>query len=136
MIQRIQTIWLLLAITAGVLSIKFPFYTGQLATTNVFLKLTAAENIPILLLTVLSVVTSAISIFLFKNRKKQTTICFLNLLLSIIIIVLYILQVKKFTTGSYSLTSLLAFSIPIWLILALAGIRKDEKIIRSLDRLR
>jgi hypothetical protein len=35
-----------------------------------------------------------------------------------------------------SLTAVLAFAPPILLILAANGIRKDEKLIKSLDRLR
>ena len=81
MIQRIQTLWLLVAVAAGLLSIKFPFYTGTLVVNNAYLSLTAAENIPILVLTVISVLISFITIFLFKNRKLQTNLTLLNILI-------------------------------------------------------
>jgi len=136
MIQRIQTLWLLVAVAAGLLSIKFPFYTGTLVVNNAYLSLTAAENIPILVLTVISVLISFITIFLFKNRKLQTNLTLLNIFISIIVVVLYFLQLKNFSTGHFSLTSIFVFVLPIALIMTLIGVRKDEKVIKSLDRLR
>ena len=136
MIQRIQSFWLLLAAVAGFLSMKFPFYTGNLVTDNAYIKLTAVENIPILILTVLSIVLSLITIFLFKDRKRQTGFTLLNIFISIIIIVLYFLQLKNFSQGSFSLACLFVFALPVFLILALVSVRRDEKIIKSLDRLR
>jgi hypothetical protein len=136
MIQRIQTLWLVFAAVAGIFSIKFPFYTGSLAVNNAYLSLTASENIPILVLTVLSVLISLITIFYYKNRGRQTGLTLLNIFVSIVIIVLYILRLKDFSTGSFSLTCLFVFAMPVFLIMALLGIRKDAKIIKSLDRLR
>ena len=136
MIQRIQTVWLLVAVAAGLLSIKFPFYTGSLVVNNAYVRLTGAENMPILILTVLSVLISFVTIFLFKNRKRQTSLTILNIFISIVIIVLYILQLKNFSNGAFSLACVFVFVMPVALIMALIGIRRDEKVIRSLDRLR
>src|SRR6185295_6821691 len=136
MIQRIQTLCLLVTVAAGLLSVKFPFYTGTLVVNNAYLSLTAAENIPILILTVLSALISFVTIFLFKNRKQQTNLTLLNIFISIIIVILYVLQLKNFSTGHFSLTSIFVFVLPIALIMALIGIRRDEKVIKSLDRLR
>jgi hypothetical protein len=136
MIQRIQTLWLLVAVAAGLLSIKFSFYTGTLVANNAYLSLTAAENIPILILTVLSALIAFVTVFLFKNRKQQTSLTVLNIFISIIIVVLYFLQLKNFSTGHFSLTSIFVFVLPIALIMALIGIRRDVKVIKSLDRLR
>ncbi|HKP32147.1 MAG TPA: DUF4293 family protein [Chitinophagaceae bacterium] len=136
MIQRIQTLWLLLAVIAGILSIKFPFYTGHTLDYNALIELRGSWNVPILIITVISALISGIAIFLYKNRRKQTTYIIINIILSLIIIILYFLQTRNFIEGSFSLTSLFVFSIPIFLILALAGVRRDARIIRSLDRLR
>ena len=136
MIQRIQTLWLVLAITAGILSIKFPFYTGHTLDYNALIELRGSWNVPILIITVICIIISGVAIFLYKNRRKQTTYIIINIILSLIILVLYFLQTRNFMEGSFSLTSLFAFSIPIFLVLALAGVRRDAKIIRSLDRLR
>jgi len=136
MIQRIQTLWLLVAIAAAVFSIKFPFYTGTHAENPSLVELTGATNVPILILTVLNIILSGVAIFLFKNRKKQLTFIIINLILAVLILILYFLQVRNFIQGNFSLTSLFAFTVPVFLILALTGVRRDEKIIRSLDRLR
>ena len=136
MIQRIQTLWLILAIGAAFVSIKLPFYTGSLAVNNAYLQLTAAENIPILVLTVLSILISLITIFSFKNRGRQTGLTLLNIFVAIVIVVLYFLRLKDFATGSFSLAGLCVFVLPVFLIMALIGIRRDTKIIKSLDRLR
>ena len=136
MIQRIQTLWLVLAAAAAIISIKYPFYTGSLVVNNAYVRLTAAENMPILVLTILSAVISFITIISFKNRSRQTGLTILNLFASIVIIVLYFMRLKEFATGSFSLASLFVFALPILLILALVGIRKDVKTIKSLDRLR
>jgi hypothetical protein len=136
MIQRIQTLWLLLAAAAEVASLKFPFYTGSLVVNNAYVRLTAAENIPILIVTVISILLSVISIFLYKQRGKQTGLTILNIFVSIGIIVLYFLQLQQYATGAFSLACLFAVAVPVFLIMALIGIRKDAKIIKSLDRLR
>lgn len=56
--------------------------------------------------------------------------------LSIINIILYFNELKKFTSGNMSLTAVLALAIPVFLLLAINGIWKDEKLVKSLDRLR
>jgi hypothetical protein len=43
---------------------------------------------------------------------------------------------KKFTSGNMALTSVFALAIPVFLLLAISGIWKDEKLVKSLDRLR
>ena len=136
MIQRIQTLWLLLAIGAAFASIKLPFYSGSAIANNAYLELTASTNIPILILTVLCIVICLITIFSFKNRKRQTSLSLLNIFVAIVILVLYFLRLKDFSTGSFSLAAICVFALPAFLIMALIGIRRDAKIIKSLDRLR
>jgi hypothetical protein len=136
MIQRIQSFWLLLAAASSIASIKFPFYTGTLVAGNAYESLNATTFIPIIILSVLSALISFATIFLFKNRSRQTWLTLLNIFISIIVIILFFLHLKDFSSGSFSLTSLFVFVVPIFLILALMGIRKDAKLIKSLDRLR
>ena len=56
--------------------------------------------------------------------------------IAVINIIIYFSEVKKFVSGNMSLTAILAFAIPIFLVLAVNGIYKDEKLVKSLDRLR
>jgi hypothetical protein len=135
MIQRIQTLWLLLAVTAAILSLQLPFY-GGISGQSTYTPLTGLSNFIILILTVAVALTGLITVFLYKNRKLQLQLSLLGLLLQLIVIVLYFLETKKFTEGNFALTSILTFLIPVLFILAWMGIRKDEKLIRSMDRLR
>ena len=140
MIQRKQTLWLLLATIAAFLTLQFPFYTGNVVDTitnvNAFTELNARYNILITIISVAVGVIALITIFLYNDRKKQIVFSTLNCLLSITVIVLYFLQIKKFTDGAISITSLIALVIPVLIVLAIIGIYKDEKLIKSVDRLR
>jgi hypothetical protein len=142
MIQRIQTIWLLLAAAAAFLTLRFSFYGGNMlnTATNVkgYLSLTAQSNVLLTILTAGVGLAALISVFLYKNRKQQMRIVVLCLLVSIINIVLFILETRKFMKGegNYDITAAFAFVVPIFLILAIRSIRKDEKLVKSLDRLR
>lgn len=142
MIQRIQSIWLLLAAAAAFLTLKFSFYSGNklVASTNteVYQLLTARSNIMITIISAGVGLAALIGIFLYKNRKQQFRIVLIALLAGIVNIVLFFLETRKFVAGegNYDLTAVFAFAVPVFLILALRGIRKDEKLVKSLDRLR
>ena len=139
MLQRIQTVWLFLAVLFAALTYKFPFYTGNIiGKDNVqrYEKLVASSNFILLILTASFIVGTIAIIFMYKSRKQQLWLTVVAACLSILNLVIYFYEVKKFNSGNMSLTAILAFAIPILLILAINGIRKDEKLIRSLDRLR
>jgi glycerol-3-phosphate acyltransferase PlsY len=135
MIQRIQSIWLLLAATASLLSLKFSFYSGM-KENNVFSELNGQSHFLLLILAVAVALISLVAIFLFKNRKQQIQLTLFALLVQLGAIAFYIVQITKFATGNSSLTSVFTFGAPVFLILAFLGIRKDEKLIKSMDRLR
>ncbi len=141
MLQRVQSIWLLLAAVCGVLTMKYSFYSGNKIGDNqvkLFESLTATGNILILVLTILLVGGILIDIFLYKNRKLQLRIAILGIIISLLNIFLYYQQTQKFVPneGKYDLTAILSLAIPIFLILAARGIYKDQKLVKSLDRLR
>ena len=139
MIQRIQTLWLLAATACAVLTFKFSFYSGnQLDKDNLqeFKSLTAASNIFLIILTAILAAGCLFIIFLYKQRKLQLRFTIFMLLVSIINLVLYFNQLNKFTSGTISLTSVFTFAIPLLVIVAARGIWKDEKLVKSLDRLR
>jgi drug/metabolite transporter (DMT)-like permease len=48
----------------------------------------------------------------------------------------YFLYMKNFKTGGLSLYSILSFLVPVFFILAIRSIYKDQKLLKSLDRLR
>ncbi len=135
MIQRIQSIWLLLAGAASIATLKLSFYSNNNGKV-VNPELTGSTSFLILILAVAVALTAFIAIFLYKNRKKQMQVTLLGLLLQIVTLVMYFLQVKNYEPGNFTLTSVVSFIIPVFFILAWLGIRKDEKLVKSMDRLR
>ncbi len=138
MIQRIQTIWLLLAATCAFLTFKFSFYSGNKVINNKkeFLHLTASENLLLTLLTAAAGVTALVLIFLYKDRKLQLRITLAALAASIGILALNFSATDNYLEGRLDLTSVIAFAIPVFFMLAARGIYKDEKLIKSVNRLR
>jgi len=138
MIQRQQTLWLLLATTAALLSFMFPFVVGEEIQKDMLVRkvVDAGSNFFILLLTGASLILSTVIIFLFKDRKLQMRLSLLGLLLAILIIVLYIVQMNKLTHSTLALFCILPFAILAGYIMAFRNIRKDEKLIKTLDKLR
>jgi hypothetical protein len=140
MIQRQQTLWLLLAGVASFFTYQFPFYTGEQKLKNntsvAFAELDGASTLFLLLLTGISILLALVTIFMFKERKNQFRLAIGGLVLSIILLLLYIGQVRTFVKGNFALSSILVFLIIIGYALAARGIWKDEKLVKSLDKLR
>ena len=138
MVQRQQTLWLLLATAAALLSFMFPFVTG-LGTEKglvVTKSINAGSDFLLLIVTGASLILSAAIIFLYKDRKLQMKLCLAGLGLSILIIVLYIAQMNKLTKATLALFCILPFAITVSYFMAFRNIRKDEKLVKSLDKLR
>jgi predicted membrane channel-forming protein YqfA (hemolysin III family) len=138
MIQRQQSLWLLLAAVASFLSFKFPFYTGNILENNAsgFAELEGGSNFFLLIVTGLSILISVIAIFMYKDRKTQLKLAIGGIILSIIMLILYFVEIKKFEKGNFALTAIFVLAILIGYIMAARGIWKDEKLVKSLDKLR
>lgn len=138
MIQRQQTLWLLLSTIAALLSFMFPFVTGKgiEKAVEVDKTITAGSSFLLLILTGASLILSAAIIFLYKDRKLQMKLCLLGLVISVLIIVLYVLQMNKLTSSILALFSILPFATVVGYFMSYRNIRKDEKLVKSLDKLR
>ena len=139
MLQRMQSIWLLFAAICAFMTVRLSFYSGNIETAGQpasFQFLNASFNIWILMITIALVCIAVIDIFLYKNSKLQGRLAVLRILLSILNIFLYYKQTHKFTIGNYDLTAFLAIVIPFFFFFAARGIYRDQKLIKSLDRLR
>jgi len=136
MIQRIQTVWLLLASACAFLSMKFPFYyigpNPDLASDQ----FNATTNMILLILTAILGTLCLFTVFVFKQRKLQLWLTILAIIISILNIYLYFNYKKGYTGGGLALTSVFAFAIPLFLFFAARGIYSDQKLVRSMDRLR
>ena len=140
MIQRQQTLWLILATITAFLSFQFPFVTGKETVANSSALqetvIDAGSNMFLLLLTGASIVLSLITIFQFKDRKLQLKLCLVGIILSVIIIVLYIISYTKLVSPVPALWCILPFATLIGYIMAYKGVRNDERLVKSLDKLR
>ncbi len=145
MIQRIQTVFLLLAAISFFLLFQFPFAVSDIANPG-FLEdkdFDIFDNIVLVVLTALGGLIALIAIFLYKNRPLQIRLSYLIIILGIILVlvaaVLFyneaanIMDKVGISDGLGLFMPVLAF---IFGFLAARFIRKDEKIVRSADRLR
>src|SRR5689334_8028552 len=138
MIQRQQTLWLLLATIAAILCFVFPFATGKglvkgLETDHV---LNAGSNFLLLLSVGASIILSTINIFLYKDRPLQARLCLFGILISVLIIIQYIFLTGKMTKSTLALFCILPFIMLASYYISYRDIRKDEKLVKSLDKLR
>ena len=138
MIQRQQTLWLILATLAALFCFMFPFATGKGLEKGLVAdkEIKAGSDFLLLIATGASLILSGAIIFLYKDRKLQIKLCLLGRLISVAIVVLYIFQLNKLTTSTLALFSILPFIIVISYYMAFRNIRKDEKLVKSLDKLR
>ena len=138
MIQRVQTIWMILAAAAVFLTftLTFPFYSGTLSADNSFHAVLATQNLFLIILTSGLGTGIIINIFLFKQRSIQLRIIIFALLLEGLIIFLYIKQTAAFSKGNPGFGSALHFLVILFLIFAARGIYNDSKLIKESNRLR
>ena len=144
MLQRIQTVWLLLAMACGVLLLYFPVW--QVSSEGVsegMDAIGAGTHFYLLGFPPVIFVTHAIAIFSFKNRKRQIRLCNINVMLFMIFLVaaIAILQVENhvmqnFHPGDFRLGAILPLIGIILNLMAKSGVKKDQELIRSMDRLR
>jgi len=136
MLQRIQSIWLLLASVCAFLTLKLPTFSGTTPDGIPSSELMGMPNFLLTVLTVIIGVLALITIFLYGNRKLQFRLCLLGLILEIGLIVLYYLEIKKYLLGTYALTSIFHVGVILFFFLAARSITNDDKIIRESNRLR
>jgi hypothetical protein len=155
MIQRIQSLFLLMTIVLSLLFLggeNFGFIDKSGAVTKVtFAGLfhadggTGTELVertwPLTAVIVLIPVISLITMLLFRNRKIQSAFAVAGIILSagLILLSVYYTVVISINYSSQIIPGL-KLIIPVILlalnILAYRGIRKDDKLIKSYDRLR
>ena len=136
MIQRIQSIWLLVASIVAFLTLKLSFYSGTYLPDNLYHQLNGTENLKLMIPTIALGVLTLVTIFMFKNRATQLWFSLAAIVLDMVILFLYYQTVKDFTRGDYAITAALHVVIIIALALAMRGINKDEKLIKESNRFR
>ena len=136
MIQRIQSLWLLLASICAFASINLPFYYGNLEVPGSTKTITPSDHLLLLVFVIATALMAIVSIFLYSNRSLQIKMCVVGLVLSLANLMHYFLIMKNMEKGGLSLYSILSFLVPVFFILAMRSIYNDQKLLKSLDRLR
>jgi hypothetical protein len=144
MIQRIQSLYLLICTILPIVFIWF-IYQNDLGV----IILALPDNFDIILtLNVLTSIISFVTIFYYKRRKTQFVLCRLNILLNFSILAcFYFVYIQDFGLNFYVTEELFRMEIfdivnliPIicifLLVAANRAIKKDEDLIKSMDRIR
>ena len=143
MIQRKQTIYLLLALAALIVCLCLPIgkltnsaSLGQeVAVYNIGLYTSTGINAhPILFVDIVVVAAlSLINIFLYNKRKLQMKICVVNIVLCLVWYAYYAFMAISMFKGIGSFSMRFAMCLPfvaiILLVLAYKGIKADEELI-------
>lgn len=154
--QRIQTLYLILVIllmTAGILLPSAEFFNAEknisyLLDSRGIIEMTEqgtasklASTNPLTFLFGLILFVATFCIFKFQDRKKQFRLATINTILILIYIIAFVVFVfyaknKLGADISLKIPAVLSVIALIFSYLAMRGISKDEKLVRSLDRLR
>jgi peptidoglycan/LPS O-acetylase OafA/YrhL len=147
MIQRIQSLFLLLAAACAFGLFALPFATVPLVTSEasqIFADgmFNIRDHVALLALFCIAGGLALISIFMFKNRKTQMIVARLAVIANIIglVLALVIFMQESKSMGTSEPADEMGLYLPILFLifglLALWFIGKDEKLVRSMDRLR
>ena len=156
MIQRIQSVILLIAVISSILLFFLPFFSWQSAsdpatyTFNAWntLKVSGqpeemSKNMALTALNSMVILLTLAVIFMYKTRVKQARFCHLLVLLQLGLVCLVLFQWDTMTsfigTGYNWIIKPGAYLMILQLILFLVARRyilKDEALVRSADRLR
>lgn len=158
MIQRIQTLYLMLAAAALALIFAFPLAQFFSETGTYYLTAIGLKNMvpggsalfnpliflpmPILIAVILMITIYAI--LQFKKRALQITLVNIAVLLTAVLIAgiffLYIPMIEKKTAIIPDYSSSFGVYVPlvalVFLVLATHAIKRDDRLVRSADRLR
>jgi len=147
MIQRIQSIYVALAIVLHTIGIFFPWVTYTLDTDAQALQAFASgwsNNIILGVLMVVSILGAIVVLLSFKDRTKQLRL--VNVAMGLMAIeflgfcTLHYLNIEAAVSDNVSLAYGWPVAVPavsvVLLWLAKKGIQKDEALVKSVDRLR
>lgn len=158
MIQRIQSIYLGLTIIAGILTFFLPFahfysgdvklaeyvFTGVLNVQSDTFESSGPFSFPAFIFCILIVLIPALCLMMYKKRKIQMRLVRLGFLVNLGFIVYLLFAIDKINQlqfdGTADVLYHAGFFMPVaslaFYFLALRGIKKDEALVKSLDRIR
>ncbi len=146
MIQRIQSLLLLLAAGSYGSLFGLPMLTSDTTAAGFFSNQSfeIQDHLVLILLTLLGAVFALLAIFLFRNRRFQLLLSYLSLVTGLVAIPVAAYFLLTDDLPEQTLLSGLNVSaglfvpllIAILILWAVRNIKKDDKLVRSMDRLR
>jgi len=146
MLQRKQSLFLAVSVILFVITYYFPFGKFADAEMQSYHLVVAGNELPSVSTYYFAVPLSIaatltlISIFLYGNRQRQmmlVRLTFIFFAVSFALLALYTMDAQKQFSGfSFGLSFFLPFISFFLNMLALRAIRSDEKLVRSVDRIR
>jgi len=138
MIQRIQTVYLILTfVVTGVLMFFMPLWTLNTGKAFYFMQ----DQLYTILLG-LSTMLTIVSIISYKKRQNQFVMGRLNIILNLILLGLFVYRSVNLSGETVNAVSekgigmFLPIVAIVLLVLANKAIKKDEDLVKSVDRLR
>lgn len=145
MIQRIQTLFLFLAAACFAILFKAPMATSDKPTAQFLADqvYTIQDHLALLVLVIFGIAIALITIFLYNNRKLQIKLGYGVILMSIVLPLVSFLLLNNDTVNQDRTAQIhdqWGMFIPLLsvLLVLLANhyIRKDDQLVKSMDRLR
>lgn len=152
MIQRIQSVWFFLAALSIALLLMIPIVSKVINDSEYWINaiglyqqtngapVKVESFLPLMILTIACAVLLLVTIFAFKDRKKQRLIAFVSLVFILVLSVFTYISLEKIPGGldgvSFKLGAFLPLISIIFIGLGVRGINNDERLIKSADRLR
>ena len=160
MIQRIQTLYLLLVVVLGTLLCFFPPVEFLLPESTEYILLTAFDKWPLAVMSIAIPLLALVVIFLFQRRLLQARLNIMNVVLCLgyyALLALYVAYIMKgyepidFPTSEFSSPLKgdlegIQWYLTVWAAIPLVNvvltmmatrrILKDEALVRAADRLR
>lgn len=151
MIQRIQSVYLLVVAALSTLLLKFPladlispkaaFLFYAIEVNDASSGASVFSTLPIFLLLVVTILVSVITIFQYKKRMVQIRLANVNGVLILLfygLFVIYFWLMKDLFLVTLELRLIIVLPAISFIMnwLAIRGIKADEALVKSLDRIR
>lgn len=137
MIQRIQSVYLFLAAVAALLLLILPIGALSLESAPELDMVKATEVMALMALALVMVSLSLFAVFLYAKRGLQIQVGGLGLLSAVAFVAVFL---AGFASQFDAFRPMAGAAMPVlyivFVLLAIRGIRADEKLVKSMDRFR
>jgi len=144
MLQRIQTVYLLIAILLSwLVSFLIPFWLDQSGEVVFLNSILHSGEMILMMIPILFIVSGGVSLaslFSFKIRTRQIVFNRLNIVINFLLLGIIVYHLLRLPGEAVASEKGIGVFIPVLVVVVLAlankAIIKDERLVKSVDRLR